>query len=112
VAVAAAAAALYERLYVCVTVTGGRGGARRERLPEVSAGRRHKSTHRHFDWELEILAWNWQGSAAHPYIRLQQFSRRRKAHHTNKVEGTGRSLDKDKATGQGEWWTGGYRFLR
>jgi len=68
VAVAAAAAALYERLYVCVTVTGGRGGARRERLPEVSAGRRHKSTHRHFDWELEILAWNWQGSAAHPYI--------------------------------------------
>jgi hypothetical protein len=23
---------------------------------------------RHFDWELEILARNWQGSAAHPYI--------------------------------------------
>lgn len=50
-------------------MTGGRGGApptpRTRGFPRSPPAQVHR---RHFDSESEILARNWQGSAAHPYI--------------------------------------------
>jgi len=63
-----AAAALYERVLLCVCDSDRwerRRQTRTRGFPRSPPAQVHR---RHFDWELEILARNWQGSAAHPYI--------------------------------------------
>ena len=61
-------------LCVCVCVSDRwerRRQTRTRGFPRSPPAQVHR---RHFDWESEILARNWQGSAAHPYIVIHDLS--------------------------------------